>query len=253
MFRQGSIPFERLPELAKVAEDRLCPGCGHNLRNEAIRQDPGTLAFLTRCPRCGRFEPMVSIPAAAQLWLYRCARLVMTLWISLMGVGLVGLILAEAAVPGYVLARLTTHAEGGHLILHARYTRYSDEYLLLMVYSLAGSAAVGFVGVVMATVLFPHWPRWGGAVLAVTCPAVAALFQAVFWYGEEPALLGVFLKTILAQALAQMAGGTAGFLGGRRLARLLGRVFLPPRVRVLLGSLWTADAPVSETPRRRGP
>lgn len=172
----------------------------------------------------------------------RYVSLLLGVWIVLLCAGLAGLAYAEAAVTGYTLEALTTHGgAGGRLAVHIRYWHYSDEYAMLMSYVLSASFGLGLGGAIVAVVVFPHWRRWGYAVLALGVPAGVALAMSAFWYQQAPHLVRWGMPIISGHMVAQMLGGLSGVFGGRPLARLLTRLVLPPRLRGAVAFLWTVD------------
>jgi len=136
--------------------------------------------------------------------------------------------------PGNVTATTTT--------TYRREVRDRVPYYAEFVTLLRGlSFALGFVLAMLAAVVLYHWRRWCYVVPVVVVSVGAAVLVWYIWRVDQPRLLGWATPHIIAQAAAHFAGGLAGILLGRPLARLIATIVLPPRVRQVLAFLWLAD------------
>ena len=103
------------------------------------------------------------------------------------------------------------------------------------------SLVAGFVLALLAVVVLHHWPRWTFLIPVLLVPISAGLIVWLIWRAEAPHLLDWGTVYILTQAAAHLAGGLAGILFGRPLARLIVTLALPPRPRQVLAFLWLVD------------
>ena len=103
------------------------------------------------------------------------------------------------------------------------------------------SFALGFLFALLAVLVFLHWPRWTYLIPVLLVPIAAGLITWYIWYSEAPNLLAWGTPYILSQASAHLAGGLIGIIMGRRLARLVVTLLLPPRLRPALAFLWLVD------------
>lgn len=270
------LEFDRQPCMAYVETDRFCDGCGYNLRTQPVRRAGRTELLLCRCPECGRLQSVRDSTTAGRLWLGRLGKLLLFVWILVvLGVGFglaagqVGLTLlpleelttyrpitttapslsipALASMPANPLGSTVTVIQQGNLVYrtvttYRRQVRghspYDTAFVLL---TRALSFASGFVLAMLATVVLYHWRRWGYMLGVVVVSVGAAVIVWCIWREDQPQLLDWANPHILAQAAAHFAGGLAGILLGRPLARLIAALVLPPRVRQILAFLWLVD------------
>jgi hypothetical protein len=107
----------------------------------------------------------------------------------------------------------------------------------------AACTALGFVCAMAAAVAFPHWRRWGYMLLCGLIVLAGTLLFA--WaipqfYSFRP-FPDQTIPIVVLQAIGFALAAAAGTFLGRPLVRALVRVFLPPRARVPLHFVWTAD------------
>jgi hypothetical protein len=270
------LEFDRQPCVAYVEIDRFCDGCGYNLRTQPVRRIGRTELLLCRCPECGRFQSVRDAATAGRLWLSRLGSLLLFVWIMVvlgaafgLAAGQVGLTLlpleeltthrpvtttapslsipALASMPANLLGSTITVIQQGNLVYrtvttYGREVREDYPYYTAFVLLMRGlSFALGFVLAMLATVVLYHWRRWGYLVAVAVVSIGAAVVVWCIWREDQPQLLGWANPHIAAQAAAHFAGGLAGILLGRPLARLIAMLVLPPRVRQALAFLWLVD------------
>ena len=245
--------FDRLPRVAEIEIDRFCDGCGYNLRTQAVRRDPRTEILLCRCPECARFHAATDQTTIAHPWLRRLAALLLVLWVSLIAGGVITLAIIEGAITvttiedlgrsRYVYNYNRTRQRQYHPIqklpLYAtrEYPRYHVEIGLMAALSLG----TGFGGVALATVVCPHWPRWGYRLYAIGLPLLVALFVWAIFRLDSPRYLQWCNPYIMGHALIQILAGIPGMVTGRPLARLIIRITMSQRLRQALAFLWLVD------------
>ena len=272
--------FEDLPQVALVETDCYCQGCGYNLRTQAVRRDPRTQLLIARCPECQRYHPAAQATTVGRLWLQRLATLLLFVWIALVGSGIVGILFGQGGLSYGTLDELTTSrfvsattpmpptppapstqpAVGGltgqvgpfqtisSTTFRTTWRRFRTEvredykhYNAFLALTGTGSLAVGFIAGMLAVVVFHHWPRWAYWPAVLSAPVLVAMIVWFVWRAEAPHLLAWGTPYVCGHALVQMLGGAAGIVAGRPLARLIVRIFLPPRARPVLAFLWLAD------------
>ena len=107
---------------------------------------------------------------------------------------------------------------------------------------LFGSLVLGvIVGMLLATALW-HWPRWRyafGCVLPLlACSVLTFIFIKADQY--QPVRRWAIERCIMIMAI-QCVGVLIGTRVGRPLSRAVARMVVPPKPRMLLAFLWTAD------------
>ena len=245
-----TFAFERLPLVAEMELDRFCDHCGYNLRTQAVRRDPRTRILLCRCPECGRFHPATGQTSVFSPWLRRLATLLLAFWILVIGGGFIGLAIAEGAMTvvtvedlgrrRYAYSQDTRRWQRSGLPLYMR--THEREYIQWVVGMAIGSLAVSFGGMALITVFCYHWRRWTCDLVAVAMPTLVGLVLLLtLRYGGPRDTLPWATSYIILYTLIQVLGGIFGIASGRPMARLVIRIFLPPRARQTLAFLWLAD------------
>lgn len=244
--------FSSLPGVAQVEHDTLCENCGYNLHMQAVRRDPRTGILLIRCPECGRFHAAPVPSAQLQVWMRRGITCLSILWVFAL-LALIGLaFVVEAVITSIWIEKFGS-------VLRGRYgdTRQWDgswwtlselrepaaRAFAWLIGGIGISALLtGFVVVGVATVTFPHWPRWGYKVYAFVLPVTAVVplygIAAANRYYLADAALRPWLVMLTA---VFVAGGLAGAVLGRSLARGIVILLIPPFLRPYLAFLWLVD------------
>ena len=265
--------FDAQPPLASVETDRFCDGCGYNLRTQPIRREPRTAVLLCRCPECGRFHPARDATTAGNLWLRRLAALLLGLWIVLLIAGGLTLGGLQIGFTYITLDEFTTYSRVGPVPAPPPIVTTSQGSITIVTTPAPNLAISGgggstwkleviedyehraafvalmhaisfFWGLLLALLLvlsLLHWPRWTYLIPVLFVSLAAAAIVWFAWRDEAPYLLDWGTPYILSQAAAHLAGGLTGILFGRRLARLVITLMLPPRVRQHLAFLWLVD------------
>lgn len=224
------------PACAPVARfelDRYCESCGHNLRGQDVWREPALGLLVAQCPECGSFEPANHAVPLAKPLLRRLAPILLLLWMGVIlafhGFGLI-------AIGGMNSMLANVHDE------YVRWSgmslsQYATALTLLTSCGVVLSAAVA----AFDAAVLPHWPAWARIVLAWVWPAPTAafiLYSIIHRWSSElfnaSALIAVWFACFF-------AAGSIGALLGRRSARGLCRLFLPPTLRQSMAYLWVAD------------
>lgn len=116
-----------------------------------------------------------------------------------------------------------------------------EEYRPFIVGMHVLSCALGFLLLLLAVVVMPHWRRWGYLILAVSMPVAAGLIVWVGLHYDMPELTDWSQPYLLGLSAAHLAGCLAAVLVGRPTARMLATLILPPRIRQVVAYLWLAD------------
>ncbi len=250
------------PIIAYVEVDRYCPECAYNLRTQPVRRDGPTRLLVARCPECGSFDAVANTMTATKPWLSRLALLGLLLWILVLLWSIFGLSLAQGAVNVVTLEEFTTWQQvpvpspmaGGTRPSYQRVLRtdyLTREYRFIMGLAIFGSFALAFLLIAMLVVACHHWPRAVFACFAVVHTFVVSAFVWEAWKYDMPALFEWSQTYIVGFGIVRLIGALAAVWGGRPLARLTVRIFLPPRIRSVLAFLWLADG--LEPPRKKTP
>jgi hypothetical protein len=255
--------FDQLPQLGQVELDRFCAGCGYNLRQQAVRQEPTTRLLLCQCPECGAFEPANQATTRPKSWFAQLVYILWLAWIAALGLALAGAIGANVGL---------SH-ETGELLNETQYLDepipdprdankdsvrtinfeyglqpLNGEYALQLGAHILGAFAVGAGLLALAVLFVPHWPRKGYAWLALGFPFIALI---VFYctrlvdhytldYATHALKLWIWLCPLLI-VLFSIAGGLTAICIARPIARLLIRILIPARQRGPFAYLWLVD------------
>lgn len=268
---------------AQLETDLFCEHCGYNLHGQGVIRDERLGIMVCRCPECGRFHPAAYRTTAPSLWLGRLASGLLLLWILIilaafffagLGFGALQMIHIDMFTDRKMIATDGRELEWSRVgnatrIVYAGTTQPAGIYKQLRVpraprpinpnepiYYNRGtrndlilltlfSAAIGLPGGVFVAVLFWHW-RPQNYVWMALVPFISAAFVVGILFFEEDYELIRFWGTqrALFWASIQALFVGAGILVGRPFARLLVRMFIPPRPRQYLAFLWKADGKV---------
>lgn len=271
-----------------VNADRPCAGCGFNLHGQPIVREPHYQMLATRCPECGRMVALQEYPALGR-WAGRWAAVLAAAWAAglvlamLVMVGATRLMIElhaeHAALP---LAQQIADASAVHLDRTA--TPMGTSVWMPVDFDWWGANgdrifadyggharafrdAVWIGWIPIGVFWFAAGAFWSIATLgarrrwaAAAALAPVAVGVALGWAARG----GVFVLQATAQAAAAeltrpagvvtaallaFAGIILGVWLGRRFARWLVRVTLPPRARAPLAILWTRDGLPPPAPR----
>jgi len=277
--------FDRRPAVAYVEVDRFCDGCGYNLLTQPVRREGHTGLLMCRCPECGRFHAARDAVTAGRVWLQRLGTLLLLGWVLTVLAFGIGLGAAQVGVMIGTLEELTRYRQQQIAMLQQiptvpqvptvqrtqtpagttvtitqpppqrtttvwqRQIRDNVPYYREFITLMNGiSLAIGFTLAGLAVVTFHHWRRWGYVVLVTLVSVAGGVLVWAIWRFEAPHLADWSVSYILSESGAYLAGGFAGVLLGRPLARLIVTLILPPKIRQVLAFLWLADG--KEPPRR---
>lgn len=257
-------PFESLPLAGTVELDRFCEGCGYNLMQQAVRRETNTQLLLCRCPECGQYNPANTLTTAHRAWFRGLVVLGWCVWIvAWLNLIFFATLLLAALPPDAAWQRrmidekiLTTRHVGGRH--YGGYRTVSlgpmDQEMWLITGILFSSFVLAAAFLTTLTAAFmPHWKRWGYVVFAAGWPAIAlGLLLALFLpeqldrqysYNDDisPAMSAWLYRYSISCVLITAITGIAFAWLGRPLARLLVRIFVPPRRRGPFAYLWLVD------------
>jgi len=259
----ADAPFEMLPAVGSVELDRYCESCGYNLMRQAVRREPRTALLLVRCPECGGYTPANTLTTAHRAWFRGLAVLGWVLWVAawVFMIGMASLILA-AMLPDAAWQRsafeetdVIQHINGmTHYNQHRVISlgAWDQEMLMISGMIFGGFVLTAIFLTTITTAFMPHWKRWGYVLFALGWPIIALMISlAIFipertrWrnYYDEIApefISWLYQYTIACVLLTAVSGALFAWLG-RPLARVLVRLFVPPRQRGVFVYLWIVD------------
>lgn len=234
------VPFELFPQVSSVESDRYCEGCGYNLHGQFVRREPRTEILLTRCPECGRFEPVIGVSSIGRIWMRRLAISLLGGWIAGVILLLIGLTVVQVGIDIAVLDELTHYQlSGSSYILVVRH-QY-DDAPQVVAGGAVGAFGLGFVSAGLLVVVMPHWRRIAQLGFVIGQALLSLTVAYGIWSFQAPDLAGWAAPILMLNVGLRFAGGLLGLYTGRGLARGLVRAVLPPRFRPPLSFLWTAD------------
>lgn len=236
--------FRDLAALAQVETDRFCAGCGYNLHQQPVRREPKTQLLLCQCPECGMFEPVTRDTTVARLWMTWAIRLGLVLCVAaILFIGWIATVLLYAMIYEYV----RMHFQFQWSQLRSMTPRSLEGWMIWQQwFLLIGGAVTGWVLINLATVLLPHWRRWGYALLMAVAVGLAGLVAYLDLsdlcdrYGGG-AHWPFILQLMLTMAAVEVAAGLAAVWFGRPFVRLAVRLLVPGRMRAALAYLWHVD------------
>lgn len=250
--------------VGQVQTDTFCAGCGYNLHTRPVMRDLRLGILICQCPECGRFSAAGQTTTAARSWLNRLATTLLTGWVFflLLLFGLCSLFLGMIAY-GHLMEtvdyrQLSPPYNSGQYVLPRYYQfRYEIRHISAddrdeqtrhewaQGWLAFFAALLGLItGMLFSSFL---WHCRGGLRLFGFLPVVASCAVAmVLWIGN-PATEEIRVWGLLQMGeffLIELIALGVGLLIGRRVARGLIRVLVPPKVRQHLAFLWITDGKV---------
>ncbi|MBL1218436.1 MAG: hypothetical protein D8M59_13210 [Planctomycetes bacterium] len=251
--RITAAEFESWDATGSIEIDRYCVHCGYNLRMQPVRTEPRTQLLSVRCPECSRFMSAHESITTLSLWARRLAPLAFSLWVCavlfayfMMSLGSGGLVAASLdEFTNYGMSRIVTNQGVTYMTSSGGPRTVASDppaYFLVVGLSVAAEAALGFAIAMLATVVFPHWRRWGYYIWVCLPACVGVGLLSWMWcYDIAPHLSRWGLTYILNYEAVFLLFGLLGCFWSRPLARLMARIFLTARLRGVFGYLWAAD------------
>lgn len=251
--------------IGTIQTDTFCEGCGYNLHTQAVSRDERLGILITRCPECGRFAAVGQTTTAARAWLNRLATILLTVWVFglLIVFGLCSLFLGllsfghmevmtdykqvSAPVPTTLPSGVTTYVG-----------QYKFQYEVKKIPANDDEQQASQRWAQFWFTFFTIFVAW----------IVGMMFSSLLWHCKGPLRLLAFLPALLGCGIAAMIWISTpetvrirpwgvmqigefflidlvtiaiALLLGRRFARVLVRVLVPPRARQHLAFLWIVD------------
>lgn len=269
-------PQRPLERFAHMETDVFCEGCGYNLHGQPVHRDERLGLMVCRCPECGRFHAAGHGTAATSVWMSRLAAGLLLLWILLvLGVATLAVV-GFGVLQAFPVDTMTTGTwstrDGKEIenkvgpngtyawyfagtmepvahqdVFYLRFVRPNmlpTTSAVLMFNSIYGSvnAGIGFAsGMLLVTFLW-HWPR-RRYYIAVLVPLIIAMFLVVSYWLDltYSSIQGWTMSQFARWAIVQSLFVAIGIRIGRPLARLLLRMFVPPKPRHHFAFLWQID------------
>jgi hypothetical protein len=250
--------------VGQVQTDTFCPGCGYNLHTQAVIRHERMGILICRCPECGRYSAVGQTTTASRAWLNRLATILLTGWVFfLLLIFALGALFLGMIAYGHILemTQVTQMSGPAPGTAPATYSgAYKFQYTVKPVAEDSDSRAsqrwtqfwltffaalVGLiVGGLFSTLLW-HCKGWL-RLPAFLPPLAGCAVAAASWAGDPMSLpirnwglrqIGLFL-------LLELVAVGIGLLIGRRFARGLVRILVPPKARQHLAFLWITDGKV---------
>ena len=259
--------------------DTFCDGCGYNLHGQPVARDPRLGLLVCRCPECGGWHAAGKGTTAASLWLSRVGTLALGLWVLIVlfgafwacvGFGACQVVHVEtfsyrkmvtpdgrevewsrdpATLNQPVLAGTTQPVTQWTMVATLQPPR-SDQrfyhYRATVWDALAvilGAVSLGFAWGAFVAIVMWHWKKrrylWAAALPLATGAFVLGIF--ITMDERYASIMPWVARIIFLYALLQAAFTGVGILLGRRLARGVLRMIIPPRPRQIFAFLWHAD------------
>ncbi len=114
----------------------------------------------------------------------------------------------------------------------------------------------GFITFMLATVIFPHWRRWGYPIAAAFLASIPLVVVHYVLRDEMPSAYAPAFRLSLIYAGCYFSAAVVATFIGRIIARGFLRLLLPNRMRQVFAYLWIVDGkepPVGSTPTSRIP
>lgn len=245
--------------IGTVQTDTFCDACGYNLHAQPVIRDDRLQIPICRCPECGRYAAAGQTLTATRVWLNRLATSLLASWVLFLLVffGVCALFLGMLAY--WHTMEMTEYAQPMGRGYYAPYRGYYGGYHYeLRKPSLDPEVEIG-----------RWWHQFWYATSAILLAVMTGcLFSAFAWHCKGvcrlaaflPPLLGCFFATLAWQSNTmtipirpwgllqigyylgiQLASVGFGLLIGRPLARVIVRIFVPPKARQHLAFLWATD------------
>jgi hypothetical protein len=253
--------------VGQVQTDTFCPGCGYNLHTRPVTRDERLGILVCRCPECGRFSAAGQTTTAARPWLNRLATMLLTGWVFflLLLFALCSLFLGMLAyghtmeMVGYRQTNVPRLVNGRMVYTGYGYYQLRYEIRHIPREDVDGQARhewaqgwltffavlLGLIAGLLFGSLLWHCRGWR-RLLGFLPPAVGCAVAAILWIGN-PATIEIRdwgLMQIGELFVIELIAVGVGLLTGRRFARGLVRVFVPPKARQHLAFLWIADGKI---------
>jgi hypothetical protein len=270
-------PQRPLARYTQLETDLFCENCGYNLHGQPVHRDERLGILLCRCPECGRFHPAGHRTTATSVWLSRFAAGLLGFWLLIV----LAIIITAAIVFGAITMLHFDEFTHGVQVANDREVEYKAipgkannswapyykdtgeqappeiDYryklrefkprdlsevrwvLALMAFLAVGT---GFLTGLLAVVFLWHWPR-RRYVYITLLPFAAGAFVVVMvlTYDYYLWIRSWMLQRTLYYAVLECIAVIGGIYLGRPIARLLIRMFIPPRPRQHLAFLWRID------------
>jgi hypothetical protein len=262
---------------AQLETDTFCVGCGYNLHGQPVVRDERLGLYVCRCPECGRFHPAGTGVTATNAWLNRLAIGLLVLWVLIVTGAVISIAIFLGACQMIAVDALTytrmVAASGedvewkmvkgtGYTMVKKGTTQPVAQWQ--MVYSFEPppdadpwrfkrpwwapyaltllSAGVGLGAGILLSVFVWHWPRKRYSWATVIPMIVAAVVSLIAYANESYDWIRAWAVTVFfGLAVVQAAALFGGTLIGRPIARMLLRMFVPPRPRQHFAFLWGID------------
>jgi hypothetical protein len=266
-------PLKPAEKHARLETDTFCLECGYNLHSQAVVRDERLGIFVCRCPECGRYHPAGIGVTATRTWLNRFATILLFFWILIIlsalfwiavGFGAIQVAFVEDFTYREMLApdgREVAWGNSGAFYTGTTQPATTWTYVYTLnpsagehrrpwlkweaLFFAIGGAALGFVSGALLIVFFWHWKKRRYAWPMLLPLAIAAVVSAIFAVNDEYKLILPWaVRAAFGWAMWEMAWTGVGVVLGRKLARVLLRMFIPPRPRQHFAFLWSADGKV---------
>lgn len=251
--------------VGQVQTDTFCHSCGYNLHTRPVTRDERLGILICQCPECGRYSAAGQTTTAARAWLNRLATILLTGWVFFLLIlfGLCSLFLGIVAY-GHTMEMVgfrqyTTSPYRG--VPTNRYGYYRLRYEIRQIppgdvdgqtrhewtqaWLTFFAVLLGLItGVLFASFLW-HLREWSKS-LAFLPPLVSCAVVAILWIGNPMTedIRGWGVMQIGESFLIELIAVGVGLALGRRIARGIVRVLVPPKARQHLAFLWITDGKV---------
>lgn len=272
-------PPTLLQRHVQLETDHFCD-CGYNLHGQTVSRDERLGFMIVRCPECGRFHPAGHGVAARSLWLGRFATSMLLAWVGglVSFFLLMGFLLATwSTILVMENTRTGQFTADGQEVTY-RYDPVTQKRSLLLVSDMTtiipdtGTTSwqrrpkplamlweedreevtllvvlmqiTAFLTGVVAAIATWHtrkrfMPAW--LIYPFISAALAWLFVIYVEQRTSPGLMSWSISRFGFWAAVECIGLIVGLYLGRPLARVLVKVFVPPKARHAMAFLWKAD------------
>jgi hypothetical protein len=268
-------PLKAAERHPRLAVDTFCVECGYNLHSQEVTRDERLGIFVCRCPECGRFHPAGAGITATRPWANRLATMLLVFWVLIILFALFWIVMGFGALqmahvesftdsraetldgretewmqptgPGpaqQVLKGTTQPVNNWRYVRAIRHPVGAEltQYRWNFFFETLGTSLLGFAVGMLMVVFFWHWKRRGYAI-AMLLPFVVAGFVIVILNFDDQydRIRPWAIQVVLGFAALEMCLMGAGVLLGRKIARGLLRMFIPPKPRQHFAFLWAVD------------
>ena len=232
--------------------DTFCEGCGYNLHTQAVWKDERLGLLVCRCPECGKFCHAGHGASSARNWLNRLATALLVWWVFFLLVlfGLLTLFQGMLAY-GYAAESVswTNVSHGKNTI--PRYTPrvYTNDQVDEQQRQQMETLTLATIAILLAafggclfSVFFWH-ARGPSRLLAFLPPLIGCSVSTFIWMSDPMCefVQSYGMVRIGSFFLLESAAVAVGLSFGRKLARAVLMLIVPPRPRQHLAFLWTTD------------